>query len=97
MREAAALAASLKGEAEMYGFPYIFRICAFLADACESHETPEIKNPLILDLITALGSAIKKKITDDGGNEEKAIIANMACLSAKTRPPPNEGKSCTTS
>lgn len=97
LRDAAALAASLKGEAEMYGFPYIFKICAFLADACESRESPEIKHPLVFDLVTALASSIKKKITDGGGSEEKAILANLACLSAKPPPLKSAGQTCTTS
>lgn len=97
LRDAAALAASLKGEAEMYGFPYIFKMCAFLADACESRESPEIKHPLVFDLVTALASSIKKKITDGGGSEEKAILANLACLSAKPPPLKSAGQTYTTS
>ncbi len=90
LQTAASLAAALKGEAEMYGFSHIYKVCAFLMDACESREKPDIRTPLILDLVNALTSSIKKKISDDGGKEEKAIMANLACLEALAKPKSKE-------
>jgi hypothetical protein len=69
---------NLKGQAEMFGFSLITKICVQIIEWCKSTQDPvDIRFSLIKELFSALQLAIHHSITDDGGEIGKTLLSDM--------------------
>jgi chemotaxis protein histidine kinase CheA len=69
---------NIRGQAKIFGFPLIDRICGYLEEYCESSASSQKMTArdvfLIGKLVEALQRAFEQKIVDEGGAIEKELI-----------------------
>lgn len=72
------LANNIKGQAEVFGFPLITRVCKYLTEYTESGASANRMTArdifIIIKLVEALHRAFQEKIVDAGGAIEKELI-----------------------
>lgn len=74
----AALAANIKGHAELFGYGLVAAIGTHIADTCEpGARTPAVRLRLINDLVKMLHIAIKQKISDERGLLGRELGASL--------------------
>lgn len=70
---------NIKGQAEVFGFPLITRVCKYLIEYCESSASAKSMAArdifIITKLVEALRRAFQEKIVDAGGTIERELIS----------------------
>lgn len=63
---------NIKGQAKIFGFPFIINICCHISDYCQNGDLTEKNLEVVKKLIEALTVTLKNKVTDQKGalNEE---------------------------
>ncbi|MDD5586103.1 MAG: hypothetical protein PHY92_03985 [Alphaproteobacteria bacterium] len=79
---------NLKGQAELFGFTLVTKICVQIMECCKaSHEPFNTRLSLIKELYAALNLCINRSIKDDGGEAGKSLLSDLDKYHAKKKSP----------
>ncbi|MBP7477529.1 MAG: Hpt domain-containing protein [Chitinophagales bacterium] len=68
---------NVKGQAKIFGFPFIVNVCNHISDYCQDGDLSEKKLKVVKKLIEALTLTLKNKVTDEEGTLNKELSVFM--------------------